>query len=216
VIQRQGRSLVVLAREEQIEALAREPDVSWIENFLLREKHNEYGGQAILGAQTANGLGYDGSTQTVAVADTGIGGGTAATAHPDIPASRVANIFNWPGTPSAGCYSIPNDGAKDVDSGHGTHVSGSVLSDGDASGKGKGTAPGASLLFQAVENYLIFQGFCSGLYANGYYLIGLPADLTPVFQQAYDAGARVHSNSWGSSAAGEYTQDSQDIDDFIW
>ncbi len=216
VIRREGRSLVVSAREAQIEALARQADVSWIENFLLREKHNEYGGQVILGAQTANGLGYDGSTQTVAVADTGIGGGTAATAHPDIPATRVASIFNWPGTPSPGCYSIPDDGAMDVDTGHGTHVSGSVLGDGNASGQGKGTAPGARLVFQAVENYVAFTSLCSLFYANGYYLIGLPTDLTPVFQQAYDAGARVHSNSWGSPAAGEYTQDSQDVDDFIW
>ena len=216
VIQRGDRSLVVSAREGQIEALARQEEVAWIENFLLREKHNEYGGQVILGAQTANGLGYDGSTQTVAVTDTGIGGGTAATAHPDIPASRVASIFNWPGTPSPGCYSIPDDGASDVDTGHGTHVSGSILGGGDAFGRGKGTAPGAHLLFQAVENYVSFESLCSFFYASGYYLIGLPTTLTPVFQQSYDAGARIHSNSWGSPAAGEYTQDSQDVDDFAW
>ena len=34
---------------------------------------------------------------------------------------------------------------------------------------------------------------------NGYYLIGIPADLRDLFQQAYAAGARVHSNSWGSA-----------------
>ena len=59
--------------------------MAWIEKFVLREKLNEYGGGNLMGADTANTNGYDGSTQIVAVADTGLGGGTAATAHADIP-----------------------------------------------------------------------------------------------------------------------------------
>ena len=65
---------------------------------MLREKHNEYGAGGIMGAAVANASGYDGSTQIVAVADTGLGGGTAATAHADIPAARMAAIYNWPGS----------------------------------------------------------------------------------------------------------------------
>ena len=103
----------------------------------------------------------------------------------------------------------------DVDSGHGTHTSVSVLGDGDAAGLGKGTAPAANLVFQAVEDYVDMYRFCSGN-PDGYYLMGLPDDIRDLFQQAYDAGARIHSNSWGSSQAGVYTLDSANTDDFIW
>jgi len=211
-----GQVLRVLATASQIDALAAVPDVAWIEGFTIREKHNEYGGGVIMGSNAANANGYDGSTQTVAVADTGLGGGTAATAHPDIPSNRIVAIYDWPAADSSGCYDAINDGPQDVDSGHGTHTSASVLSDGDANGMGKGTAPAAKLVFQATEDYADMQGICSLLYKDGYYLLGLPDDIRDLFSQAYNAGARIHSNSWGSSKAGEYTDDAVNADDFMW
>jgi hypothetical protein len=213
----EGPVLVVRADETRLDALAQVLDVAWIEDFQLRQKHGEHAGQ-IMGAPTAWVSGYDGSTQTVAVADTGLGGGTATNAHPDIPASRITSIFNWPGVAGGCIQSITNDGAIDVDSGHGTHVSGLVLGGGDAAGKGKGTAPGARLVFQAVENYATAKtSFLCQLqgYTNAYYLVGIPSDLRTLFQQAYTAGARVHSNSWGSGNSGAYLTDAQNIDDFV-
>jgi len=50
-------------------------------------------------------------------------------------------------------------------------------------------------------------------------------DLHPVLQQAYDQGARIHSNSWGdrqevpqpaTPPTGNYPKSAQDIDDFVW
>ena len=215
IVAGQADTLVVAADAARLDAVANVLDVAWIENFTFQEKHNEYGGGAIIGATTANANGYDGSTQISAVADTGLGGGTAATAHPDIPASRIVAIQNFAGASSPGCYNVINDGAVDVDSGHGTHVAGSVLSDGGASGEGRGVAPAARLVFQAVENWADFRQFCASE-VDGYYLIGIPADLHALFQQAYNAGARIHSNSWGSAVAGDYTLDSANADDFIW
>lgn len=212
----QNDVVVVAADAAQLDALASVADVAWIENFAFQQKHNEYGGGEIIRANIANSRNYNGSTQISAVADTGIGGGTAATAHRDIPASRVQAIFNVPGSSSGGCYTVVNDGAVDVDSGHGTHVAGSVLSGGDPGGFGKGVAPAAKLVFQAVENYVDFTGFCAVSNPDGYYLIGIPTDLRTLFTQAYNAGARVHSNSWGSNAAGDYTQDSAYADESIW
>ncbi len=81
-------------------------------------------------------------------------------AHPDIPESRIVAVNNWPGANDS-CWSITDDGAIDVDSGHGTHVAGSVLSDGAADGKGKGTAPAARLVFQAIENWATMKGICA-------------------------------------------------------
>ncbi len=215
VLGQDGNVLLVAADKKQLVGIAMVLDVAWVDTFNLIEKHNEYGGGQLMGANTANTNGYDGSTQIVAVADTGLGGGTAATAHVDIPASRIVSINNWPGT-SDSCWTITNDGAVDVDSGHGTHTALSVVGDGGLSGEGKSPAPAARLVFQAVENYADMIGICGILYADGYYLTGLPTDLRTLFQQAYNAGARIHSNSWGSAAAGAYNQNSNYADDFIW
>jgi len=218
VLGRQGNFLIVGANAGQLDAIAQVLDVAWVENFLLPEKHNQYGAGAIMGANTANASGYDGSTQTVAIADTGLGDGTKTGAHPDIPSSRVKAVYNWPGTTDSCFQTIVDDGAQDVDSGHGTHVAGSVLSDGDANGADKGTAPAAKLVFQATENWVRTSSLCKNFYGynDDYYLTGLPADLRSLFQQAYDAGARIHANSWGSAAAGDYTANSANSDDFIW
>jgi hypothetical protein len=215
ILAREGYILLIAAESAQLETIARVTDVAWVENFQMKETHNEYGAGAIMQAAAANANGYDGSTQIVAVADTGLGGGTAATAHADIPASRVTAIFDWPSASARNCYTAYPDGAQDVDSGHGTHTSLSVLSDGDTAGIGTGTAPAASLVFQAVEDYVDMYRQCSS-YPDGYYLLGLPNDIRDLFQQAYNAGARVHSNSWGSDAAGDYTLDSANTDSFIW
>ena len=210
-----GRVLVVIADSAALVDVAALQAVAWVENLMLREKHNEYGAGVILGANIANASGYDGSTQIVAVADTGLGGGTESTAHPDVPAGRIVDIFDWPGATVRGCYRVTSDGAQDVDSGHGTHTSLSVLGDGSSTGAGTGTAPAASLVFQATEDYAQFGSQCSN-YENGYYLLGLPEDLGDLLQQALDAGARIHSDSWGSSVAGEYTIDAEQVDLFMW
>jgi hypothetical protein len=217
VLSRAANRLWVAADRAQVDATAKVLDVAWIDNYTVPEKHNEYGGGAVLGSSIANANGYDGSTQIVAVADTGLGGGTAATAHPDIPASRIVAIYNWPGVTDSCFRTIVNDGAVDVDSGHGTHTSGSVLSDGGASGEGRGTAPAARLVFQATENWVITSPICKALgNPDGYYLAGLPSDLHSLYQQAYNAGARIHSNSWGSAVSGDYNANSVESDDFMW
>lgn len=216
IVSRDGDVLTVLADAAQVQAIAQVADVAWIENWLLREKHNESGGGQIIGGLAANNAGYDGSTQIAAVADTGFGGGASNNVHPDIPQGRVVAIQNFAGTNSRNCYTIVDDGAMDVDSGHGTHVAGSVLSDGGVNGEGRGVAPAARFVGQAVENFVDFTGLCAINNADGYYLIGIPADLNTLFQGAYNAGARIHSNSWGSAAAGDYTLDSSNADKFVW
>jgi hypothetical protein len=218
--------LIVAANGSLVDAIAEVDDVASISNFYLNEKLSKDDAPAlndkaqdIIGASAAQSLGYNGSSQIAAVSDTGLGGGTASTAHTDIPSSRVVAIYNWPGA-SGGCFqSITNDGAIDVDSGHGTHTAGSVLSDGGVGGIGEGVAPAARLVFQATENWATITNFCrnfGGWPANGYFLTGLPSDLKTMYQQAYNAGARIHSNSWGAALAGDYTVDSANTDSFVW
>ena len=218
-VSRAGRSLLLVrVRVDGLPALARLAGVASVEPYQLRVKHNEFGGGVVLGSQLANANGYDGSSQVLAVADTGLGTGTAAGAHADLPASRVRAIFNRPGVPDACFDVIADDGAADVDSGHGTHVATAALGSGNALGVGRGTAPGAALVFQAIENYAIPSLYCSLLYgvAEGYYLVGIPADLGDLYAQAYDEDARVHSDSWGSAANGAYTADAENTDAFVW
>ena len=76
------------------------------------------------------------------------------------------------------------DGPEDQN-GHGTHVVGSVLGDGSNSPDGmdnSGMAPDAHLFMQSV--------LCGSSLCNPSYDV--------FFQEAYDAGARVHTNSWGT------------------
>jgi hypothetical protein len=225
VLAHQGRILKVAADSAQLEAIARVLDVAWIQNFMMWEKHNEYAAGEILGANLANLSGYNGSTQIIGIADTGLGGGTVASAPRDLD-SRITAIYDWTGG-SGGTidlfwcrYDIISDGSVDVDSGHGSHLALSALGT-------TGTAPAASLIFQSVENYVDYQGgwadpgtdfWCYYDYGltDGYYLVGIPSNIEDLFQQAYNGGARIHSNSWGTNAMGAYTVDSRNADEFIW
>lgn len=218
--------MVVAANGAFVDAIAQVDDVAAINNYYLNQTfstpnhppQNDYSVANIIGASAAHSRGYDGSTQTVAVADTGLGGGTTTTAHRDIN-GRVTAVYNWPGVTNTCFQSITDDGAIDVDSGHGTHTAGSVLSGGAPNGIGKGSAPVANLVFQATENWASISTFCQlfgGYPPNGYFLTGLPSDLNQLYQQAYNAGARVHSNSWGSAVAGDYTANSAQSDNFMW
>ena len=102
--------------------------------------------------------------------------------------------------------------------GHGTHTAGSILGDDNAS------APGPRFSGVALKAQLVHQS----LDDDAGRLSGIPAPLGNLFQQAYDEGARVHSNSWGVSAieqladgsfvnqnGGLYLQ-GREVDDWSW
>ncbi|MBY0496543.1 MAG: S8 family serine peptidase [Cyanobacteria bacterium] len=217
-VQRRGSQLMIVADSAMLELLTGIDGVASIENFAPRIKHNEFGGGAIMGSNAANANGYDGSSQTIAIADTGLGTGTFEGAHPDIAPARISSIFNWPGTPDF-CYeTIANDGPRDVDSGHGTHVTTAALGAGNGAGQGRGTAPAANLVFQAIENYAVPSLLCSLFFGvtDGYYLVGIPDNVGDLYGEAYQQSARVHSDSWGAEVAGAYTADSANTDAFVW
>lgn len=127
----------------------------------------------------------DGSGQIVAVADAGLDED-----HGDF-GSRIV-----------GSYDVIGDGSTaDKHSGHGTHVSCTVLGDGFRGGYG-GVAQAAELYFQAMENDN------TGNFQS--------PSLNNLLNTAYNAGARTHTNSWGSSAANQqskYNSETEDVDD---
>ncbi len=74
-------------------------------------------------------------------------------------------------------------------------------------------APGAKLVIQDGGYQVDNCGDLPG--------IGCPVvDLNPIFQQAYDQGARLHTNSWGdnenAAVQNNYSAGSQDVDEFMW
>ena len=182
----------VLPARAAVELAAR-PEVQWVEHYEMPRPLNDFAlASDRLNIQTAREThGLDGTGQIVAIADTGLDTGNLATLHPDL-AGRVIQVFdigrltNWSDT----YY-------------HGTHVAGSLLGSGAASGgQYRGAAPAAQLVFQSTMT--------AGNTLN------LPDDLNDLYRPPYDAGARVHSDSWGSAVAGEYTADAMTTDEFIW
>ena len=106
------------------------------------------------------------------------------------------------GTRVVSSNDVIGDGSTaDKHSGHGTHVACTVLGDGSKGGYA-GVAPSAELYFQAMENDN------SGNFQS--------PSLNYLMNSAYGAGARTHTNSWGSSAAsqqGKYDSEAEDVDD---
>ena len=174
-------------------------------------------------ALSPSGLKLAGSGEIVAVCDTGLDTGDPATIHPDFK-SRIVAIKSYPITPDwSSIIKNPgaDDGPSDLDSGHGTHVSGSVLGSGAASSAGpdliRGHAYQAKLVFQAVEQEMKWKPNAPpNLKAERYILAGLPSDLATLFQFAYSQGARIHSNSWGGGDPGAYDDQCRQFDQFVW
>lgn len=148
---------------------------------------------------------YKGQGQIVCVADTGFDIGSTTDVH-DAFYGRVKQLYSW---------GRPKDHIADDPDGHGTHVCGSVLGRGQHSSQGSvdGTAPAASLILQSM--------FVRFNYAAQSILGGYPKNLGDLFQQAYDAGARIHTNSWGTplpvtNIQRPYDTSAESIDRFIW
>jgi serine protease AprX len=166
----------------------------------------------------------DGTGEVVGICDTGFDTGTTSPVHPDF-AGRVRAVLSYPIAPDFASY-INNpgadDGAADLDSGHGTHVSGSAVGDGAASADVPGQAPirglghKARLVFQAVEQALDWKDPRHLQRYGRYLLAGIPADLTRIFDDAFSRGVRVHSNSWGGGDPGAYDSQCRQLDAFVW
>jgi serine protease AprX len=208
---------------EQISAVH---GVRTVRRFALKRPSNDVATTLMTTARAlSTQVGLSGAGEIIAVCDTGIDTGRPDDVHPDFR-GRIAAIKSYPITaefrqwihnPGA------NDGAADLDSGHGTHVAGSVLGSGTASAgiagqtaRIRGLAHGAKLVFQAVEQELDWKDPKDTLRYGRYLLAGIPTDITELFEFAYGKGARIHSNSWGGGAPGEYDAQCRQLDAFTF
>jgi subtilisin family serine protease len=224
LIGRDGRTLVVQIDAARLGDLARLEGVAWIGPLQVPRPNNDVAAGEIQ-ANRAWALGYLGDGQTINITDSGLDTGTdypqiSGDMHLDLD-NRVSHLRSWP---ISGLYDGllnnpgANDGAADLDSGHGTHVAGSAVGNGACSGgRYLGMAPHGQLTFQAVEQYCDFNalGIAEG-FSDGYWVLGIPADLGTLYSEAYNWGARVQSNSWSLGEPGSYTMGSQQTDRFVW
>jgi len=141
-------------------------------------------------------LGYDGSGVVVAVADTGLDSGDAATMHPDL-AGRVDAFYQ---------YGSLTD-ASDHHS-HGTHVAGIIsgnaaVGEADSNGAlyGLGVASGSHIVAQRI-----FDG--AGQYQP-------PPSFEALTRDAISAGADIGNNSWGDDNQGRYDLSAMEFDALV-
>ena len=176
------------------------PDVAIVDKKALERAKNHQASD-IMNVTPVWDAGYDGHTQIAAVCDTGLDVGNYDSIHRDFFQDLNGDGHN---DKIVAAYALGRYGDWSDDNGHGTHTSGSVLGNGAKSnGQFKGMAYNARLVMQSVLDSRGGLG-------------GLPSDLNDLFQQAYDDGARVHSNSWGAPVAGQYDSSSQQVDQFTW
>jgi subtilisin family serine protease len=202
--------------------LASLPEVFWVEERLPFVAHNsEMKWVLQTGAPASTrffSLGLNGNGQIIGESDSGV---DVAHCFFDDPLEAVTFELIDPDNPPVVpvtnpahrkvlAYQYHSDSDQlDLD-GHGTHVAGTALGD-DLTNPAGGTDPGldpfdgmapaARLLFQDVDKQ---GGF-----------LDIPLNLYGFLQGAYAAGARVHTNSWGS-ATDTYKEDSSQVDRFMW
>ena len=175
----------------KIPALSIIRDVKWIEGYEPLIVFNDVARGIVNATYVNENYNLTGNGQILAIADTGLDTGVNNASMTSDLYGRILDI-----------QFIGGDGPQDRN-GHGTHVTGSAVGNGSLSdGQYKGVAPEAQLVFQSIG------------YENG--TVVVPANLSVLFEYAYELGARIHSNSWGGSGNGSYMTSSKDVDQFMW
>lgn len=210
----QVQILTVEADDATVQDLSRMNSVIWIEPYREPRLASEREGTALSGNFNANytnilapgtyqawmgSTGITGSGVTVHIMDDGLSQGyysnAAGTAHPDF-LGRIVGIEN-----------STYDALGDSGGGHGNlnasiimgqPVAGGGMSDKDGYKLGQGVAPNARI-------------YATKIFNNDEYF-EIRSSFDTLVSNAYTAGARISSNSWGAEAMGEYDSEAQFFD----
>jgi hypothetical protein len=200
---------VVRVDPSRIPNLARLPEVLWVEEkpetFILNNTT-----RWVVQSNQTNVLpiwnhGIFGEGQIVCEMDTGLDYNSCwfretDYAPPGPTHRKVIDYKEWGGVAYDGCAI-----------GHGTHVAGTVVGDQSYINNGiidyNGMAYKAKIMIQDVG-----QDDPASCSSGG---LNVPSNLVPTFTDAYSLGARVHTNSWGSSSHA-YNSMCANVDNFMW
>ena len=182
---------LVNSENNQLSKLLTDDRIIWIEPSISYVLTNAQAGEQSGVQQVLSNWnsGLNGSGETVSIVDTGLD-----MDHSDY-ASQLIAVQNG--------FGLDNNPADSI-SGHGTHVTGTLLGDGSGEADAMGIAPAATLHMYQLEN-------------NQQGVIARIGSIYDLMQDAYDNGARFQSTSWVSeNAGGQYNGDSQSVDKFLW
>ena len=212
-----GDVIRLIINASKMEDIAKINDVEWIEKYIQPQILNDVSKWVIqsyvYGEAPVWAYNITGSGQIIGISDSGLDydccffwdsvrgappedSGLPSSVSPDYDQRKVI-VY----------HDVAEFGDYDDNGGHGTHTSGSIAGDNHATIGGYDTNDG-----MAYNAKLVFQD----LGRDGSSSIYPPPDFNDLFRQAYDDGARIHSNSWGSSADGAYTTASKQCDEFTW
>lgn len=219
-LRRVGRKLLLrVSLSEGADALDRLAGLPGVRRVGIRPLPETWGAEEnklVRGAWIPPGTG--GSGQLIAIADGGLDTGDPGTVSSALN-GRVDAIVTCPVSEEFEdlLESATPETGEDL-SGHGTHVASVALASAAQGAELEGLAPGARLFFQAMERTVTWKPAAWAFFDGRpppRALVGIPADLGLLLKEAYDAGARIHSNSWGGSAGGAYDDRSEEVDQFV-
>lgn len=211
-----GKSIVAVVPRGQVRAVAAIQGVEHVQPYVdMKPMHmtfdNETGifapqgtgdysdingsetGTKVMNFDAAWNMGFKGRNQIVAMADTGLDNGEGNLSA-DFQGAVIKGYI----------FGLFAKGWEDP-MGHGTHVAGSIL--------GRGTASGGKLRGGAYEASFIPEGMWSPMMKN----LTVPSKIQDLFSKAYADGARIHSNSWGAARNfGAYDNFASSVDDFTF
>jgi len=142
----------------------------------------------ISGALISSGGTLDGSGEVLAISDTGLDGDQGDFTN------RIRGIYDQFG---------PDNSNADMNSGHGTHVTATLLGDGSGDSTTMGMVPAATFHFYQLE-------------ADNSGVLARWGSLYEMFSHSWQNGARIQTNSWGNeNLVGEYSSDSRSADSFL-
>jgi hypothetical protein len=204
-----SRRLLVSAAGASVPAMARIADVWWIEEqpeFRTQNNTTKWVVQSNVSGQTPIwDQGIHGEGQIATLMDTGVDYNSCwfrenGNAVPGPTHRKVIDYSTYGGSPYDGC-----------DTGHGSHVAGTVCGDQSYINAGNynynGMAYKAKITVQDVG--------ADDWTACNLGTLNVPASLSGPFTASYNLSARVHTNSWGSTD-NAYDSYCVDVDNAMW